>query len=241
MKVKEYDSITAYHYAAYRPPLHSTILQQLLGSTKHYKSGLDIGCGTGHSAIALTQFCDHVTGLEPSLSMLQNAISNPHVQYIHFSNKNLPFENCLFDLISFAGSLYYCKSQALLNELSRVSKKGAVVLIYDFQVEISEILIRLGIPKDLLESNYNHAENFSGLNTKDFKLISTQKNELNCSISPKELMHLILSVKPFYQFLKLSSKNQDLELKTFEILQGLSGNDNFRLPTNYYSSIYQVL
>jgi len=63
--VEEYNVNVAYHYQAYRPDLHLPILQSVLG-TQRVAAGLDIGCGTGQSALALAHFCTRVTGLEPA-------------------------------------------------------------------------------------------------------------------------------------------------------------------------------
>lgn len=59
---EEYDEAIAYHYNAYRPPLHEVILSQVLGKDERFQNGLDIGCGTGYSAIALAKYCSQVYG-----------------------------------------------------------------------------------------------------------------------------------------------------------------------------------
>jgi ubiquinone/menaquinone biosynthesis C-methylase UbiE len=50
---ERYDQVTAGHYAAYRPALHSLILRRVFSDADSFDVGLDGGCGTGHSAIAL--------------------------------------------------------------------------------------------------------------------------------------------------------------------------------------------
>jgi hypothetical protein len=44
---ERYDSTSARHYAAFRPPLHSLILERVIGPSESFQVGLDIGCGTG--------------------------------------------------------------------------------------------------------------------------------------------------------------------------------------------------
>ncbi len=68
---EEYNQAVAEHYAAFRPPLHQLILKKLLNPGERLQSGLDIGSGTGYSAIALSGYCDHVIGLDPSESMIE--------------------------------------------------------------------------------------------------------------------------------------------------------------------------
>src|SRR5699024_11326965 len=61
-----YSDLLAYHYSAYRPPLHALILKRLLAPENSFQTGVDIGCGTGYSARALAPYCEHVYGVDPS-------------------------------------------------------------------------------------------------------------------------------------------------------------------------------
>ena len=61
--IKEYDNITALHYAAYRPSLHAKILKARFDYSKKFELGLDVGCGTGQSSIALANYCKSVIGM----------------------------------------------------------------------------------------------------------------------------------------------------------------------------------
>ena len=121
----EYNPITAKHYAAYRPSLHLPILQKYLDENTHFALGLDVGCGTGQSAMALTNFCDKVIAIDPSESMLKNAMPQDHIEYQHCNGQDLEFEANIFDCITFAGFLFYAKSQHLLNEVVKVAKPNS--------------------------------------------------------------------------------------------------------------------
>ncbi len=85
-----YDAITALHYSAYRPPLHSIILGRALRENKKRRIGLDIGCGTGRSAQELANFCNHVVGLEPSKSMLFKTEKHEKVNYVNSPGEQIP-------------------------------------------------------------------------------------------------------------------------------------------------------
>ena len=76
----EYNDDSASHYKSYRPPLHETLLSQMLKDRK-FKNVLDVGCGTGNSSIALTKYGESVTGYDPSGSMLQQSQKHPKVNY----------------------------------------------------------------------------------------------------------------------------------------------------------------
>jgi SAM-dependent methyltransferase len=86
---ERYDSTAARHYAAFRPPLHGLILDRAIRPNESFQVGLDVGCGTGYSAVALAKYCDRVFGLDPSRSMLDAAQRHPRITYIHGSGDAL--------------------------------------------------------------------------------------------------------------------------------------------------------
>lgn len=142
---EQYNQATAFHYASYRPPLHSMILGYVLSTEESFRNGLDVGCGTGYSAIALTKYCTHVFGVEPSASMLAEATENKKITYQQGSGANLALPNKSVDLVTFAGSLFYAKSEELIKELKRVCHAQAVVIPYDFEVLSNDVLLQFGI------------------------------------------------------------------------------------------------
>lgn len=176
----DYNQETAEHYAAYRPCLHQYIIKKCLYPKSAFSLGLDIGCGTGQSALALAHFCEKVIGIDPSEDMLQKAMPHAKVTYAHCNGTDLYFSDNCFDVITFAGSLYYAKSQELLNETLRVCNSEARIVIYDFEILLDDTLIKLGVIPPSAESiNYNHAVNFSGLNERHITLSKngTEKNQ----------------------------------------------------------------
>ena len=144
MSTDEYDKITAYHYKAYRPPLHALILKKCLHDAT-FKKGLDIGCGTGKSTTVLKNICETIVGVDPNIAMLNNTILTEGIHYEHFNGKHLNFPSRKFDLVTLAGSWWYGKSQTLLNEIHNVSVSGAHVVLHDFEVLFAPIYKALQI------------------------------------------------------------------------------------------------
>ena len=116
-----YDAYTARHYSAFRPPLHRFILRQCLGEDLFSKV-LDIGCGTGHSTLALADFCQKVVGFDLSQFMLQQALLHPNIEYTSQINGNAKF-----DLICFFGSINYIGPGELISILKLLEKGGQVI------------------------------------------------------------------------------------------------------------------
>ena len=238
----EYDQITSFHYSAYRPPLHNLILDKCISDNRRYESGLDIGCGTGQSSIALAAYCEKVTGIEPSEQMLKKSIIHDKVRYHLFNGIDLDFSNDIFDLITFAGSLYYAKSQRLLDEVIRVSKPNAKIIIYDFDVILDNIMKNLmGRLPDPNNQKYNHAEDFSGLRQGNIQKEITSKDQVSLKISSSEILHLLLATKDYYILLLERYGKDKLENKINSALEKIIPPKAYTLEVNIYFTIYKVI
>lgn len=239
--MKEYDQITAFHYAAFRPSLHSQILNDCLKKTE-YSLGLDIGCGTGHSAIALTNYCKNVIGIEPSEEMLEQAIEHPQVKYIHQDSNSFNFPENHFDIITFAGSLFYAKSQELLDGIVSVSKAHSTMVIYDFEILLDVLFKPLNLnAASKSKSNYNHQVNFDGLNQKGIQVENVMHKSLSLEISINNISHLLLSSKDNYGLLFKALGADNLYHKTAQKLYSVFKSESIIVKTKTYSTIYQVI
>ncbi|GAA5221551.1 class I SAM-dependent methyltransferase [Membranihabitans marinus] len=189
-----YNTSTAKHYQAYRPSLHQNILKSVFRKSKIFDQVLDVGCGVGHSSVALLEYGRNITGLEISAAMLEKAKTHKNIQYICGSLTQYPLPSSHYDLITFAGSLFYAKSQALLNEVMRISKEEAIILVYDFQLDLSPILSKLNLI--LPESNYEHDTDFSDLQASFLHLRETYVSPTSFICSPSEIIHVLFAEKP---------------------------------------------
>lgn len=233
--METYDQLTAQHYAAYRPALHEVILQQCLGN-RRFGLSLDIGCGTGSSTIPLTHFCDRVIGIDPSREMLAKAIYQPQVVYAPFNGLDLEFDDDIFDLVTFAGSIVYAKSQRILDETVRVTKPSATILLYDFEILIESVFNLLDIPRSSQTSLYNHRENFDGLNQDGIGLIKTSSEEISLPILPENLAHLLLSDSHDYAVLSEHIGQEELFDKLASILS--TAKEHNHVSATLYYSLY---
>ncbi len=238
--IDEYDDVTAYHYRAYRPPLHGEILAECIENKGKYAKALDIGSGTGHSSLALTHFCDEVFGVEPSSLMRQQALKHANVEYFDYDKSRLPFDDATFDLITLAGSLYYAKSQRLLDEIVRVGTRDGSVIVYDFELLLDETLHGLNL-KNLGESSYNHQEDFSGLSEQKLSQIRAGSNEMEVKIGASDLAHIVLSIKAFYVYLvDLHGKERLLE-KIANLLRPIVDREGFTTKAKTYYKVYRIV
>ncbi|MEM6676632.1 MAG: class I SAM-dependent methyltransferase [Pseudomonadota bacterium] len=186
----DYGSIAARHYAAFRPPLHRGIVAEALGDQR-FALGLDIGCGAGASTVALTGFCDAVIGTDPSAAMLAQAIEHPDIAYRQGSATQLPADAQAVDLVSAAGVLPYVDRPAFLEELRRVCRAGAQLLIYDFRVDTAVLKACLPPVGEGGGSQYDHS--LSLIDEPGFETLATGNRRTTFAVTATEAAHLLLS------------------------------------------------
>lgn len=188
---ERYDERAAAHYSAYRPPLHKLILGRVLSGYEPFSVGLDVGCGTGYSAIALADHCVSVYALEPSPSMLSEATQHERVAYLGGTAEHVPLPNSFVDVVTFAGSLFYANSDATREEIRRVCLHGALVVVYDFEVLLSEVLRQCGIDPRAGESDYDHRATFS--RAAGYTELAVGSERVSIQLTASELAHVLLS------------------------------------------------
>nr|WP_256534188.1 class I SAM-dependent methyltransferase [Lewinella sp. JB7] len=177
-----------------------------------YAAGLDVGCGTGHSTRALRAYCDRVTGIDPSEAMLSRAPVTAGIDYLPFDGRRFPFPAGSFDVITFAGSLFYAKSPQLLREVERVGRAGGVVVVYDYltpSAELAERLLGIRAPATDVPA-YDHTVTFDDLHPTVLRHRESQSGRMKVSMGPGELANLLLSERPLRDVLRSAYGAADL-------------------------------
>jgi ubiquinone/menaquinone biosynthesis C-methylase UbiE len=234
----QYDKTTALHYAAYRPQLHEPILRSCLGK-KEFEHGLDIGCGTGASSIALKFFCKEVIGVDPNKKMLSQTVIENNITYQLMANNKLPFSNQIFDICTYAGAWWYGKSQALLNETIRVSTINGTILLYDFKVDFDSIYDNLGLLPSGLEG-YEHSSNFEKLDTSVFRSISKKMEDKQLLLAPTALAHLLCSEQNIYMQLILKFSNDNTFGQLVQYIKDNIDPSRITVKVFIYHTLYQL-
>ncbi|BDS06255.1 hypothetical protein NT6N_12950 [Oceaniferula spumae] len=205
---ERYDKATAGHYAAYRPPLHELILDLSLDAEESFASGLDFGCGTGYSSVALAKYCQHVSAVDASLDMLDLAEPHPRITYTHGTVESVSGSPARpFDIVTFAGSLFYVKSKALHSALSSACGTGCAVIVYDFEILIDELLNDIGIEIPAQKSDYQHDVGLSEWN--DYALETDISKRVKLTITPQQAAHILLSDSTRYDVLRTEFSQEE--------------------------------
>ncbi len=135
MPIKNYfqDPERARLYDESRPAFHAAALSAFHASKPHmlYQSVLDVGCGTGQSSLALTEWSEHVMAIDSAEAMIDCAVKNQKISYLLADAENLPFSEAEFDLVFVASSLHWFEKRKFLNQVQKVLKSGGKFLVYD--------------------------------------------------------------------------------------------------------------
>lgn len=182
--LETYESIVAWHYQSYRPPIHKKLIEESLPAM-YFKKGLDVGCGTGYATLALVPYCDQIWGFDSSQAMLQHAKPHPKITYVSKLQRQ---DN--FDLLCFFGSLNYVNTKqrtALLNRLSY----NATILCCDFTLDLTPLAPVLGVR--LPDIVYDPSTNLSHCNEAVLDEEGHKQEYFSICCSPMETAHLFLS------------------------------------------------
>ncbi|MEM8681704.1 MAG: class I SAM-dependent methyltransferase [Planctomycetota bacterium] len=189
---EQYGGVVARHYASFRPALHGSILARTISDVEAFPVGLDIGCGTGYSAIALAKYCDKVFGIDPSEAMLADATRHPKVNYTLGTADDLSGVPFLpVNIITLAGSLHYAKSDKLRQQLNQVCCPGATIVVYDFEIRLDQVLASMNMNIPAVASDYDHAASL--VDWKEFPASTRETGQLRLELSAKELGHVLLA------------------------------------------------
>lgn len=224
-----YSKEIASHYKAYRPKLHSVLLKKCL-QTDSFQRGLDVGCGVGHSSVALTSYCKKVIGLEPSTFMLQQAHQHPQVCYESVYTKvSKPY-----DLLCFFGVLFYLTDEEVKQYLDGLIASGSL-LVADFKIDYDLATQRMQLKPFAL--NYEHIPT-QNLLTQQARLLKSEVFSSSFECTTRELLHLMMT-EPHIE----SALIQRFKTSKFALLQTEISNffteDVVRLQAELNYSLYK--
>ncbi len=123
----------AARYAGNRPQSHGRVLglvESILGAALPVERALDVGCGTGHSTVALLPLARSVVGLDSSRFMLAQAAQAPAIAYRSGYAEALPFARSSFDLVTVCSAYHWFDQEKFLQEAARVLRGGGWLVLY---------------------------------------------------------------------------------------------------------------
>ncbi len=228
-----YNQTIAKHYRAYRPPIHLDIVQSCL-KEEMFLTALDIGCGTGHSSIALSHFCHKVIGIDTSAAMLKQAIKHPKVNYVsHHSILNFNY-----DLLCYFGVLPYIKQQQLHQHIEQLAQDGTIICC-DFDIQYQSILKYFQLT--IKPSAYEHKKKLNSNSSFPIKALYDLSEKKNFNCSAEELSNLLLSDSNRYTAFQNYFKIENPQAPLINELKRITKNKEISLDVMVYCDRYKKI
>lgn len=124
----------AERYAKGRPYFHPRVVgrvRERLCLQERLPLGLDVGCGTGLSSVALKELAGRVVGADVSADMIAFAPKDAGVIFLLAEAERLPFGGDSFDIVSVCQALHWLDRRKFLAEARRVLRAGGWLVVYD--------------------------------------------------------------------------------------------------------------
>ncbi|MGB3478164.1 MAG: class I SAM-dependent methyltransferase [bacterium] len=123
----------AEYYTKGRPYVHDDVIQRMsvfFNLKKTVEWALDIGCGTGLSAIALKEIAHNVVALDISYDMIAIAPREQDMYYVNAVAEYIPIAATSFELVTISSAFHWFNEKQSANELNRVLKSSGRLVIY---------------------------------------------------------------------------------------------------------------
>lgn len=124
----------AERYAKYRPYFHPLVIEKIktyLQLQRPVRFAVDVGCGSGHSAVALKEIASLVAGLDISAEMLAYAERTSGVHYIQAAAEKLAIKSNSADLLTSSMAYHWFKPEQFFAEVRRILKDRAFLIIFN--------------------------------------------------------------------------------------------------------------
>lgn len=125
--------VVAQRYARVRPQYHPLAVSWICEAAGSARLGrvLDVGCGTGHSTIALAAVAESVIGVDPSAQMLALAPKAGNVSYRQCSAEEMDFAPKSFDVVVVASAMHWLEPKSFLGQTRKILTPTGFLAIYN--------------------------------------------------------------------------------------------------------------
>jgi ubiquinone/menaquinone biosynthesis C-methylase UbiE len=124
----------AERYTKYRPYFHPLVIEKIreyLQLQRPVRFAVDVGCGSGHSTVALKEIADLVAGLDISRDMLDFAERKSDIHYIQAAAERLAIKSNSADLLTTSMAYHWFNPEQFFAETKRILKDGAWLIIFN--------------------------------------------------------------------------------------------------------------
>jgi len=142
---RDYEAWYEQGFGSFASRQEEALLHQQLQHFTGASSLLEVGCGTGHFTRWFAKQGLHVTGLDASPAMLEQARLRNGTNYLLGDARALPFENQQFDLVALITTLEFVTDPVqALREAIRVARQGLLLGVLNRQSLVESLRLLRG-------------------------------------------------------------------------------------------------
>jgi len=122
----------AERYARDRPYFHPLVIERIRAFLRldgPVPMALDVGCGTGHSTVALAEIASSVIATDIAPAMLAQAPVHPRIRYLEAAAENLPIQDGSVDLLTVTLAFHWFDRVRFFAEARRVLRERGTLII----------------------------------------------------------------------------------------------------------------
>lgn len=196
----------ARRYREARPYFHPIVMDLIrrrigLEPEQKLAHGIDVGCGTGQSTVALLKLVDTATGVDNAEQMLAHAEARECVEYRIGTAEQLPAEANSADIVTASLAIHWFDLPIFLAEAQRVLRPGGWLITYSngFRAQM------VGNPEFHEWCGYGYAARYptpprAAYNPPDdtfagspFELVSTDDYSNEVDFTPEQLVAYLMT------------------------------------------------
>lgn len=120
------------HAYTYRPAYPDALIEALIQLPVQHKRALDLGCGTGKIACAISPYFEHVDAVDVSISMLDAAPKSrrSNIRWIHNRAETVPLAG-RYDLVTAGASIHWMDHAVLFPRIAGVLAPGGFLAVVE--------------------------------------------------------------------------------------------------------------
>ncbi|HVU52045.1 MAG TPA: class I SAM-dependent methyltransferase [Polyangia bacterium] len=135
MAAKDLFSRSAAGYARFRPKYPAPLFDWLAEVTPRRELCVDIGTGSGQSAVELGERFARVVALDPSEAQLAKATPHPRVTYRRGEAEATGVEPGSADLVAASQAFHWFNHPRFYDEVRRIARPGAIVAVWCYGID----------------------------------------------------------------------------------------------------------
>jgi SAM-dependent methyltransferase len=135
MSPKDLFSRSAAGYARFRPKYPAQLFDWLAEVTPAHDLCVDVGTGSGQSAVELGERFARVVALDPSEAQLARAVPHPRVTYRRGDAEATGVEASSADLVASSQAFHWFDHLRFYEEVRRIARPGGLVAVWCYGID----------------------------------------------------------------------------------------------------------